>query len=148
MKAGDIMTPNPSAVTPDETVAHAAILMRDMQVGCIPVVDDQLRRKLVGLITDRDIAVRCVAEGFGPSTLVRDHMTCTPLHVAVASTPVSEVVRRMETAQIRRIPVVSDGYQLLGIIAQADLATKLGPMQPLAVEEVLERISRRPLMIV
>jgi CBS domain-containing protein len=137
MRARDIMTATPTAVTPDDTIARAAACMRDLSIGCVPVVNDQLHRRLVGLITDRDIAVRCVAENASHSSTVGNHMSHLPLQTVLPEAPVSDVMRLMERAQVRRIPVVSNDGELLGIIAQADLANKVGPIQPLSVEEVL-----------
>ena len=106
-----------------------------------PFVEDTDSPLLLGLITDRDITVRCVAEGHAPSCLVRNHMTARPLQTVSPEANVSEVIEKMETAQVRRIPVVNPDGVLLGIIAQADVATKVGPKQPRAIEELLERIS-------
>ncbi len=117
MRARDIMTPNPLVVTPSDPVSHAAEIMRDAEIGIVPVVDDRERRHLVGVITDRDIAVRCVASQHIP------------------------VLASMTHARVRRIPVVAEGNRLVGMISQADLATKLGPAQPLDVEKVLESVS-------
>jgi CBS domain-containing protein len=146
MKAKDLMTPDPFAVTPQETVARAAQLMRDLKVGCIPVLQDQHSRKLVGMITDRDIATRCVASGHSADCTVGSHMTGAPLHTVLAESDQKEIVDKMEHAQVRRIPVVSPENQLLGIVAQADIATKLGPIQPILVEEMVEAVSRPPLV--
>jgi CBS domain-containing protein len=142
MKARDLMTSDPFAVVPTDTVGRAAQLMRDLRVGCIPIVKDQMRRTLIGLITDRDIAVRCVASGKGGDALVRDYMTAAPLQTVSPEADHSAVIEKMERAQVRRIPVVSEDGILLGIIAQADVAMKLGPRQPELVEEVMEAISR------
>lgn len=141
MKARDIMTPNPGVVTPEESIAHAAIVMRDLDVGIVPVVGDRTHLKLEGVITDRDIAVRCVAAGHESRCRVRDHMTTDHLDVVRADDDLDAVIAKMERDRVRRIPVVADGSRLVGIIAQADLAVKLGPTEPKVVEEVLERIS-------
>lgn len=141
MKARDIMTANPSVVTPDEPVAKAAEIMRELNVGIVPVVDDRQHMRLEGVLTDRDIAVRCVAARHDSRCRVRDHMTTEHLDTVHPDADVSEVIEKMEHERVRRIPVVSDGQHLTGIIAQADLAVKLGPKEPLKVEEVLERVS-------
>jgi CBS domain-containing protein len=141
MKARDVMTPNPTAVTPADTIAHAAALMRDLDVGIMPVVDDLATGRLEGVITDRDIAVRCVAAGHGVGCRISDHMTSSHLHVVRDDASVAEAIKKMETDQVRRIPVVADGGRLVGIIAQADIAMKLGPHDASLVEELVERIS-------
>jgi CBS domain-containing protein len=141
MKARDIMTPDPSVVTPQQPIAHAAEIMRERDVGMVPVVDDLSNLRLEGVLTDRDIAIRCVAFGHDGSCRVQDHMTTDGLDVVRADADISEVITKMETDRVRRIPVVDDGSRIVGIIAQADLAVKIGPKDPTLVEEVLERIS-------
>jgi CBS domain-containing protein len=98
-------------------------------------------KMLRGIITDRDITIRCTAEGHAPTCSVRDHMTSLPLQTVGPDEEVHQVMERMERAQVRRIPVVTKEGMLLGIIAQADLATRVGPTEPRDVEEFLERIS-------
>lgn len=141
MKARDIMTANPRVVTPTESVTHAAKIMRDLDVGIVPVVDDIGTMHLEGVLTDRDIAVRCVAHGHHGNCRVSDHMTADHLDVVRADADVNEVIRKMEEGLVRRIPVVADGSRLVGIIAQADLAVKLGPKAPQVIEELIEKIS-------
>jgi CBS domain-containing protein len=141
MKARDIMTPNPVVVTPDAPISRAAEVMRDLDVGIVPVVDDLARMQLAGVLTDRDIAVRCVAQRHDPTCLVRDHMTATHIDTVTPDVDISEVIAKMELDRVRRIPVVGENNRLVGIIAQADLAVKLGPKEPLEVEHMLERVS-------
>lgn len=147
MKARDLMTSNPTVVASSDRIARAAEVMRDRGIGAVPVVDDPDVPVPLGIITDRDIAVRCVAAGHGSRCTVRDHMTRAPLITVQPDADASEVVTKMEGAQVRRLPVVGDTGALLGIIAQADLATKLGPAEPLKVEEVLERVSAPQLAV-
>ena len=141
MRAKEIMTPDPFTVGPADKVALAAELMGDVGIGAVPVVEDPLTPVLVGIITDRDIAVRCTARGHSPTCEVRDHMTPPPLQTVLPDDEVSKVLDKMERAQVRRVLVVSGNRVLLGIIAQADIATKVGPQKPYQVEELLERIS-------
>lgn len=142
MKARDLMTSDPFTVTPDEPISRAAEIMHDLDVGFVPVVDGTSARHLLGVITDRDITVRCVAKKHGVSCAVRDHMTSEHLDTVRPDDDASTVISLMQRDQVRRIPVVSDDNHLEGIIAQADLAAKLGPREPLQVEGVLERVSR------
>jgi CBS domain-containing protein len=148
MRARDVMTRDPIVVTPDEQVAKAAEIMRERDVGIIPVVDDREQRHLRGVITDRDIVVRCVAAGHGPDCRVADHMTDAHLDTVRADAPVDAVIERMGRDRVRRIPVVDARDHLVGIIAQADLALRLGPSEPRRIEELLEHVSepaaRRP----
>jgi CBS domain-containing protein len=142
MKVAELMTPIPIAVTSRDSVLYAAELMRSERIGSLPVVRDLAGLELVGIITDRDITVRCVAHGDQGRCEVARHMTPTPLQTVTPDDDVSEVVKKMEAAQVRRIPVVTGMEVLVGIVTQADLARKLGPTDPLKVEEVLERVSQ------
>lgn len=141
MLARELMTVRPQCVTPDDPLSAAAELMRELNVGIVPVVEHRDNRRLVGLITDRDIAIRCVARHHEVGCRVRDHMTGHGLHTVHADADVADVIETMEREQVRRIPVVGDDGALVGIIAQADLATKLGSQRPLDVEHMLERVS-------
>ena len=138
MKARDLMTSNPECVTPDESLQRAAQIMRDQDVGAVPVVDDRTSMRLTGVITDRDITIRHVAEGHKGNETVRDHMSSNVRSVGPDATS-DEVLTAMREAQVRRVPVVEDGGRLVGIIAQADIATEgVGDRK---VGETVEQIS-------
>ena len=141
MKARDIMTSDPHVITQRESLSRAAEIMRDLDVGIVPVVDDPSSMRLLGVITDRDIAVRCVAKKHGSACTVGDHMTSARLDTVHPDDDVDTVIALMEREQVRRIPVVSEDNRLAGVIAQADLATKLGPKDSQKIEEVLQRVS-------
>lgn len=141
MKARDIMTPDPRVVTPAETVSRAAQIMRETDVGIIPVVDDEGSRRLRGVITDRDIAIRHVADGHHDDCAVSDHMS-EGLSSVGPDDDVQDVLRLMQREQVRRLPVVEDGDRLVGIIAQADIAVDLGADRPRDVSETVEEISQ------
>jgi CBS domain-containing protein len=143
MKARDIMTPNPDVVTPEDSIQKAAQIMRDSNVGMVPVVDDVSKRTLQGVLTDRDIVIRHVAGDHDSSCLVRDHMTAERVDTARLDDDVREVVARMEREQVRRIPVVGDGFRLEGVIAQADVALRMGEREPLLVKNLVEKVSER-----
>jgi CBS domain-containing protein len=138
MKARDIMTPSPEVVLPHESVVRAAEIMRDCQVGFVPVVDDRESLQLLGVITDRDIAVRHVAERHSRDCSVQDHMTTDRLATAAPDMDVDEVYELMEAEQVRRIPVTERG-RIVGVIAQADVAVKESHTDDVA--RVVERIS-------
>ena len=142
MKVREIMTPDPKVLTTGDDVASAARLMRAEDVGFVPIVDDMSHRELVGVITDRDIAVRCVAESQAVSEPLGSFMSKEHIHCAEPEEDVHELMQRMERDQVRRIPVVDDHHRVIGVVAQADLARKVGPSEPAAVEHVLEAISR------
>ena len=114
----DVMTSDVEVVRPEETLRDAARAMADLDVGSLPVCDG---RRMLGMVTDRDITIRGVAEGKGPDTPVRDVMTddvvwCTD------TDSIDEVLQQMSDAQIRRIPVVDRDRQLVGIVALGDIA--------------------------
>ena len=132
----DLMTKNPSTIEPDRTVADAAKLMRDEDAGIIPIVDGQ---KLVGTTTDRDIAIRIVAEGKDPqSTKVSDVMT-SRLVTVDPDQDLDEALRLMAKHQVRRLPVVEEDGKLVGIVAQADIAKHVSAVQ---TGDVVEKISK------
>ncbi|MEP7346620.1 MAG: CBS domain-containing protein [Gemmatimonadaceae bacterium] len=135
------MSSHPHVITERELVSRAAAIMRDHDIGIVPVVDDPSTMRLLGVITDRDIAVRCVAEKHGTSCTAGDHMSSGHLITVGPDDDVDSVIALMGRDQLRRIPVVSQDNRLTGVIAQADLATKVGPQEPQKVEEVLERVS-------
>ncbi len=139
MKAQDIMTRNPDVLTPDEPVSRAAQLMRDRNVGIVPVVEDKSSMKLCGVITDRDIAVRHVAEGHDNPCRIKDELSREPLHTVRPDSDVNEVMNVMKRDQVRRVPVVEGDNRLVGIIAQADLAER-GPSNK-ETGKVVEKIS-------
>ncbi len=115
----DVMTQNPRTVEAAQMVVDAARLMRDEDVGIAPVVEGG---RLVGTLTDRDVAVRVVAEGRDPgSTSVRD-VASTDLVTVDPQQDFEEAVRLMAEHQVRRLPVVEEDGRLVGIIAQADVA--------------------------
>ena len=121
MKARDLMTSNPECVTADDTIQRAAQIMRDRDVGAVPVVDDRSSMRLAGVITDRDIAIRHVAEGHKGDEVVRQHMSSNVRSVSPDASS-DEVLNTMRDAKVRRVPVV-ENERLVGIIAQADIAT-------------------------
>lgn len=140
-KVRDIMTPEPKALLPDETVSRAATLMRDADVGMIPVIRDLEERELVGVITDRDIVVRHVAEHHDWDCSVEEHMTVEKLVHVAPEDEAFYAIRLMKDALVRRIPVTDPDGRLVGIVALADIARRMGPETPSTVEELLERVS-------
>lgn len=139
MKARELMTKDPAVLTPDEPVSRAAQIMRDENVGAVPVVEDRASMRLRGLITDRDIAIRHVAEAHGKDCSISDELTPGPLKTVTPETDAHDVMELMKREQVRRVPVVQ-GDRLVGIIAQADVARD-DRSNPAAVGKVVERIS-------
>ena len=140
MKVKDIMTSDPVAVTPETPLREAARMMKQHNVGIIPVVEREGSKQLVGVITDRDIAVRCVAEGHDSSKCpVREAMS-SDVQTARADDDVDSVMRLMGKEQVRRIPIVDERGGLVGIVAQADIVREADDEN--LAEETVEKISR------
>lgn len=139
MKIQDVMTKNPATVTPDAPATEAARIMKDEDVGVVPVVENNESRKLVGVITDRDLAIRLVAEGRDGQTRVRDAMSSGHLHTGRADDDLDKAMEQMAREQVRRIPVVDERGALVGIVSQADIVRKARDERK--AEETIERIS-------
>jgi CBS domain-containing protein len=147
MVARDLMTPNPHVVTGSEPVSHVARLMRDLDIGMIPIVDDAAHRHPRGVITDRDVLVRCVAERHEMDRPVEQFMSGGHLVAVSPDAGMQEVLQSMARGQVRRLIVVENG-RIVGVISQADLLLRLGSRDPLRVEQALERISEpRPVPV-
>jgi CBS domain-containing protein len=139
MRAQDIMTKNPACVTPEATVREAALVMKRQDVGIVPVVEDDGDRRLVGLVTDRDIAIRCVADGKDGTCRVRDVMSSGDIATCGQSDDVGDVMQTMSTEKVRRIPIVDERGTLVGIVSQADILRKARDDD--RAEDTVERIS-------
>ena len=132
----EAMTSNPCSIDADKSVAYAAKMMRDEDVGIAPIVEGD---RLVGVLTDRDIAVRVVAEGLDPERVKvfevasRDVVTLDPQQ------DLDEALRLMARHQVRRLPVVEEDGRLVGVVAQADVAEQGDDRR---TGEVVEQISR------
>jgi len=137
MQLSDIMSSNVEVVPPDATLQDAASKMKELDVGALPVCDG---RRLMGMVTDRDIAIRAVAEGRDPrSTRVRDAMSPQVVY-CYNDEDVREAARIMEQKQIRRLPVLDRAQHLVGIVSLGDLATQAGSDK--LSGEALEQISQ------
>jgi CBS domain-containing protein len=137
-KCSDVMTKDLTCCLADDTVDSAAQSMNQQDIGALPVVDSQKTKKLVGIVTDRDLALKVVAEGLDPrqtrveSVMARNVVTCN------LQDDLQRALDAMSQSQLRRIPVVDSG-RLAGIISQADVAIQLE--QPEA-GKVLRQVSR------
>jgi len=126
-------------VTPEASVREAARLMKEEDVGIIPVVEGSGSKRLIGLVTDRDIAIRAVAEGrSGDDARVREIMSENPKS-ARADDDVDEVMELMGREKVRRIPITDERGTLLGIVAQADVVRRVNDDRQ--SEATVERIS-------
>jgi CBS domain-containing protein len=135
--ARDVMTPDPACCRPNTTLDEVAKLMARNDCGEIPVVDGGAA--VIGVVTDRDIVCRIVAEGKNPMAYTAETCMSQPVVTVRIDTPIDEVVSAMEKHQIRRVPVVDERECCVGIISQADVAWK-GPERNLA--ELVREVSR------
>jgi CBS domain-containing protein len=126
----DIMTPQPECCTPDDSVIEVARVMETRDVGVVPIVESQDTRRIVGVITDRDIVLRVVAQGYDPNEIVsvRDIMT-NELVTCTTEADVLHVEELMKERKVRRVLVLDDHGAVVGIVSMADLAQKTDEMQ-------------------
>ena len=132
----EIMTKNPTTIQPSTPLAKAARLMRDEDVGLLPVVDGD---QLAGTITDRDIVVRAIAEGRDATSTTVGELASRDLVTIDPQQPLDEALRLMAQHQVRRLPVVEEDGRLVGIVAQADVAQAGDDAR---TGEVVQRISQ------
>ena len=119
MKVEDVMTRDVAVASPDQSLQQAARLMCELDIGALPVADNE---RLVGMITDRDIAIRAVADGMGPQAKVGDVMT-SDVKYCYCDQELAEVGDNMADIQLRRLPVLNRDKRLVGILALGDIAT-------------------------
>ena len=136
----EVMTKDPVCCLPEDSAAKAAQLMKDENIGSIPVIENEQSRRLVGIVTDRDLALTIVAEGRdAKSTPVEAVMTHTLVTCRVDD-DVEKALGAMAEHQLRRIPVVDNDNKIVGIIAQADVATRVD--EPEKTGEMVREISQ------
>jgi len=124
-KCNEVMTKSPVYCLPNDVVSKAAGLMKSENIGSIPVIENEQTQKLVGIVTDRDLALKIVAESLdAKSTKVESVMTHKVV-TCLAEDDVQKALDAMSKHQLRRIPIVDDKDKILGIIAQADVATRM-----------------------
>ena len=139
MKVSEVMTRDVQTVRPDQPVQEAANFMLSADAGSIPVTDGD---RLIGMITDRDIAVRGIAKGYGPDTPVRELMTDDLVIVRIDDT-IEDAASKMSEAQVRRLPVIDQDERLCGIVSLGDLSRDGdGDSAAQALEGVSERSGR------
>jgi CBS domain-containing protein len=135
-KIREVMTSNPRAIEPSTSVQEAAKLMRDQDVGPIPIVESGL---VAGILTDRDIVLRVVAEGKDPSSTSAGEVASRDLVTVDPEQTLDEALRLMAKHQVRRLPVCEEDGRLVGIVAQADVALQADDR---STGEVVEEISK------
>lgn len=140
MKANQIMTSQPVCVTPDTPIQEAARLMKDQNVGMLPVVQNEGSKQLIGVITDRDITIRHVAEGHTSAACPVSEAMTDNVTTASPESDVGEVMAIMGREQVRRIPIVDERGELVGVVAQADVV--LHARDDKKAEQTIEEISQ------
>ena len=140
MKCSEVMTKEPACCLTTDTAFDAAQLMKSEDVAPIPIVSDKQNRKLEGIVTDRDLALKVVAEGLDPKTTKIEEVMTTGVNTCRADDDLNDAVQLMEDNHVRRIPIVDENDRLVGIIAQADIATRVD--KPNQTAEVVEAISQ------
>ncbi|HEX9386618.1 MAG TPA: CBS domain-containing protein [Anaerolineales bacterium] len=139
-KCSDIMTEDLVYCWPDDPVSKAAQLMKKQDIGPVLIVDNEQARTLVGIVTDRDLALKVVAEGRDPQKTKVEEVMTRKLITCHADDNVEVAMKAMAQYQLRRIPVVGDNNRLVGIISQADVATRVDAPEKTA--EVVKEISQ------
>ena len=122
MTAKDLMTPDPACCTRDTPVTDVARLMVHRDCGQIPIVESNTRKRVIGVVTDRDIVCRAIAEDRNPLDLKAEAVMTSPAVTVADTSGADDVQSAMEKHQIRRVPVVNQNGELSGIISQADIA--------------------------
>lgn len=139
-KCSEVMTKNPVCCLPTDMVVDVAELMKGGNIGSIPVIENEQTKKLIGIVTDRDLALKVVAKGIdAKSTRVETVMT-RKLVTCLADDDLQKALDAMAEHQLRRIPVVDADNKIVGIIAQADVATRID--QPEKTAEMVKEISQ------
>jgi CBS domain-containing protein len=138
-QARDVMTPNPASVSDRDSIKRVAEIMKREDAGVVPVVDG---RKIIGIITDRDIVVRLLAEGKDPANAKVNEAMSKQVRTVKEDTPVNEVLELMSNEQIRRVPVTNSNNELVGIVSIGDIASE--SKEIVKVGRTVEEISEAP----
>ena len=142
MHVRDAMTEQPACCTPDTSLQEVAQMMEQHDCGCIPVVEDDQSKKLVGVVTDRDIALRGVARGKNPQEMTAGDCMTREVVTTKPDDTVEDCCRTMEENQVRRVPVVDEAGSCCGMMSQADIATKKGEKETGGVVRKVSRPTR------
>ena len=135
----EVMTANPKCLSEKDSLREAARIMRDQDTGVVPIVDG---RRIVGLITDRDIVVRAIADGKDLDSVRVTEVMTKSVRTVKEDTPINEVLSLMSSAEVRRVPVVNDKNEIVGIVSIGDVAEKTS--KDGKVGKAIEDISQAP----
>ena len=139
-KCNEVMTKTPVCCLQNDTVLKAAELMKSENVGSIPVIENEQTQKLIGIVTDRDLTLKIVAEGRDAKFTKVDEVMTHKVVTCRAEDDLQKALDAMAEHQLRRIPIVDNNYKVVGIIAQADVATRVD--QPEKTAEMVKEISQ------
>ena len=139
-KCNEVMTKDPVSCLPNDSVVKAAELMKSENIGSIPVIENKQSQKLVGIVTDRDLALKIVAGALDAKSTTVERVMTHQVVTCHADDDLQKALDAMAEHQLRRIPVVDNDNKLVGIIAQADVATRAD--QPEKTAEVVKEISQ------
>ena len=139
-KCNEVMTKNPVCCLPSDTVSKVAELMKSKDIGPIPIIDNEQTKKLVGILTDRDLALKIVADGRDPKSTKAEEVMTREIVTCLAEDDLQNALDAMSGHKLRRIPVVDNNNGIVGIIAQADVATRVD--QPEKTAAVVRGISQ------
>ena len=135
----EVMTANPECLTADATISDAARIMKNQDTGVVPVLDG---KKIIGMITDRDIVVRGIAEGRDLAGTRVNELMSKSVRTVREGASLDEVIQLMSSAEIRRVPVVNDSDELVGIVSIGDVSSQGN--QDSQVGRAMEQISEAP----
>jgi CBS-domain-containing membrane protein len=141
MKVKHLMTKDPTCCVSSDTAQRAAAIMRDEHVGIVPVIENEQSRRLVGVVTDRDLCMNVVAEGRDPTAVAVAACMTTTVVSCAATDAVAKATELMKDNQVRRVTVVDEQGGLAGIVAMADLVER-AELKPTETHETLKRVSR------
>jgi CBS domain-containing protein len=139
-KCDEVMTKNPVCCLPNDMAAKVAQLMKRENIGPIPVIENEQTQKLVGIVTDRDLALKIVAEGRDTKSTKVEAVMTRKIVTCHAEDDLQKALDAMSEHQLRRIPIVDNDNKILGIISQADVATRVN--QPEKTAAMVKGISR------
>ena len=139
-KCNEVMTKNPLCCLPEDLATKAAGLMKSENIGSIPVIENEPTKKLVGIVTDRDLTLKILAEGLDAKSTKVEAVMTRKVVTCRAEDDLQKALDAMSEHQLRRIPVVDGDNKIVGIIAQADVATRVD--QPQKTAEMVKEISQ------
>ena len=139
-KCNEVMTKNPLCCLPEDLATKAAGLMKSENIGSIPVIENEPTKKLVGIVTDRDLTLKILAEGLDAKSTKVEAVMTRKVVTCHAEDDLQKALDAMSEHQLRRIPVVDGDNKIVGIIAQADVATRVD--QPQKTAEMVKEISQ------